>query len=204
MPKQLINTIGAIIAVAVLLAGVGLVALPLWLQSTAVQAQALAVQQSNDVQQSAVDGLAAEQSQLDDLEDDLAALEAEIPSAARIDTISALVATAASETGVTVTSFSPSEPVSFEAAAASASGSDAPATDAAEAAPAEPGTGRVQIPVTIDVTAPSLDSMTAFLDALRAGPRLLASIQPQIATGSEGATATITALALALIPAAGE
>lgn len=184
MPKQLINTIGAVIVAAILLAAIGLVAFPLFLQTMAVTAQSATVATQNAQQQAAVDALAAKETELPQLEAQVAELETEIPSEPHNDTISALVAAAAEETGVTVTNFAPSEPIPVDQ------------TPGAEATVS----GRVQIPIMIDATAPSLDHMTAFLDALRAGDRLIVGLEPSISTGSAGSQGTISAVALALLP----
>jgi len=74
-----------------------------------------------------------------------------------------------------------------------ATGAAAPSTPDAGGAAA--GTGRQQVDFAIQVTAADMGQVTAFLDALRAGPRLLSSIQATAAQTGEGTiTVQVTAL----------
>lgn len=57
-----------------------------------------------------------------------------------------------------------------------------------------PASGRQQVDFAIQVSADDMDAVTAFLDALRAGPRLLSSITATTTTGEDGLTVQVSAL----------
>ena len=63
-----------------------------------------------------------------------------------------------------------------------------------EAATPGPASGRQQVDFAIQVTAGGMDEVAAFLDALRAGPRLLSSISATTVTGEDGITVQVSAL----------
>lgn len=198
MPKQLINTMGAVIVSGILVIAIVLVAVPLYLQSVATGAQADQVAVANAAQQASIDELAAQKKNIGDIEDSVAELHQQIPPAIRFDTVSALIADAAARTGVTVTGIAPGETIAFGGGASA----EPPADTSSQPAPdAESATGQIQIPVQIDATGPSLEQMLAFFDALREGPRLLGNIQPQVTTGSEGTQAVVSAFAYAALAA---
>lgn len=197
MPKQLINTIGLLIVLGIVAAGVMLVALPIYLQSLSVEGQARTVAASNDIQQAQVDALS--QQDASEIEDSLGELTDQIPGSPRLDTVSALVTDAAAATGASVMSFTPGAETVFTPGAPA--DANAP-TSTDDAASAEAATGTVQIPVQVTVTAPDLPSMVAFLDTLREGPRLLGNVQAVVSTRNGGADATIDALAFAFTTSA--
>ena len=199
MPKQLINTLGAVIVVGILVIAVALVAVPLYLQSLATGAQAEQVAATNAAQQAAINELADQKKNVGEIEESVAHLHEQIPSAIRFDTVSALIADAAARTGVTVTGIAPGQTIQYGAPPVS---DDSSAESSAPAeAHVESAGGQVQIPVQIDATGPSLEHMLAFLDALRDGPRLLGNIQPQVTSGAEGAQAVVSAFAYAALGA---
>lgn len=193
MPKQIINTVGLLIVLGIIAAGVALVAGPIWVQSLAVTGQAQIVAAQNDTQQAAVDALAEQDA--DDVDAALVEVEAQIPGEPRMDTASALITDAATATGATVLSFSPGEAVPFTNGAPADTKQPASTDDGAAEDGANPG--NTQIPVSMTVSAPDLSTMLAFLDELRAGPRLLGSIQATVSTRDGSARADIAALAFA-------
>lgn len=187
MPKQLINTIGTMIVVAILAIGIAAVAVPLLLQSFTTMGEAARVATENAQQEADILAL-SEQSNSSALERTLGELQAEIPQTPLIYTVSQLISDAATSTGVTVTGITPNAPALFTGSQAS----EPVATDAK----AEAVVGRAQIPVEISVIAGSHTEIVAFIDALRGGPRLLGDIEATISSRG-GADATIKALAFA-------
>lgn len=205
MPKQLITVIGLIVSLGVIAVGVALVALPMWVQSLAVDTQTATVANTNALYEAQVQGLEAEQARQDEIDASVAALRTQIPGSNQLDDVFEVIGRAAATAGVTIMSATAGEPAAFverttatapgaelvpvatpepeatgEAAADGTDGTtDAAATDpnAAPAAPVDsPLTGRQQVDFTIQVTANDMAQATRFLDALRDGPRLVDSI----------------------------
>ncbi len=195
MPKQLISIIGLIAALGVIALGVLLVALPMWVQSVAIDTQTASVSNANALYQTQVDALEAAQERQDETDAAVSALRTQIPASNQLDDVFEVIGRAAETAGVLITSATAGEPVAFvERTAATEPGAEPAAP--APAAPAEgesaaddgsaepvapvdpnaPVTGRQQIDFTILVTANDMAQATAFLDALRDGPRLLSSI----------------------------
>jgi hypothetical protein len=228
MPKHLITVIGLIVALGIVALAVVLIALPMWVQSLGVDTQTTTVENTNQLYQSQVDALEAEQERLGEIEASVAALREEIPAVNQLDDVFEVIGGAAEDAGVTLTSATagpsvpfvarttPSDPAdaapveappadtneSAQAQSDAGEGGEAPApaeggaSDAASGAPAEGDAlqGRQQIDFEIMITANEMDQVTAFLDALRAGPRLLSSVT---ATATQTGTAIevqITAL----------
>jgi len=195
MPKQLINTLGTVVVVGILVVATALIAVPLVLQGVSVFAHATEQAAANDAEQQRIDSLAAARSMQAETEAELSELASEIPPSERFMSVSALVAAAASETGVSIMNLSPGVPVGFSPP----SGAPLSADDGGATAVETP-TGQIQVPLQLDVTASSLDEIVSFLDRLRGGTRLIGSIQPHVISEPGGARATISALAFALVP----
>jgi hypothetical protein len=205
MPKQLITVIGLAVSLGVVAVAVALVALPMWVQALGVDAQTATVAQTNALYQTQVDTLLVEQERQDEIDASVAALRAEIPATNQLDDVFEVIGRAAAQSGVTISSATAGETVAFtERTAATAVGettaaepaaadpAEGSATDAVEAAEGAAGdgttadaaavdpdavlSGRQQVDFTILVTADDMAQATAFLDALRNGPRLLSSI----------------------------
>lgn len=70
-----------------------------------------------------------------------------------------------------------------------------PAAGASEAAPTSQSEGRMQIPMTIEMTVPSVEAATAAIDALRAGPRLVAVTSATTTSSDQGVTLSVSVLA---------
>lgn len=218
MPKQLITVIGLIVSLGVIAVGVALVALPMWVQSLAVDTETASVANTNALYEAQVQGLEAEQARQGEIDASVAALRTQIPASNQLDDVFEVIGRAAAKAGVTITSATAGEPAAFvERTAATEPGAepvpvatpepaptgeapadgteataDAAATDpsAAPAAPVDAQlTGRQQVDFTIQVTANDMAQATRFLDALRDGPRLLDSIT---------ATTTLTGTAVAV------
>lgn len=224
MPKQIITLIGLIISLGVIALGTALIALPTLLQSLAVDAETTAVASGNDAYQLQVDQLSEEQARQTEIDASVAALRAQLPGTPQLDDIFEIVGTAATASGVTLTSItagdsvpfalrtSPTDtsgqaaegttpaptpaPTSSEAPAdASADGTTSTGTGEGQSAtPTDSGVGRRQVDFSIQVTSPDMSRATAFLDALRAGPRLFSSITTSSTTSGEGVQLLITGL----------
>lgn len=188
MPKQLINIIGTLIVVLVVVLGVVLGVVPLSSQTGQVHTEATTVRQSNDIFDAQVRQLKAVDKP--ELETRLAGLRKEIPEVALNDDVFELINSAAAATASTVESVTATEPESWvtpviegeEPAPAEEvpAPEDAPGGDDTAAAteeapvPAEPAESpRKSLPFAIQVTAADMTSAAAFVDALRAAPRLV-------------------------------
>ena len=199
MSKTLITALGLVVSLGVIALGVLLVAMPLYFQSTAVDTQTQTVAGANAVYQAEVDSLREQEGNLPAINASVEGLRAEIPAIAQLDDVFEVIAKAADSTGVSIQSVTAGEQVVFvartgevaDAAAAPLAPESTEATEGADVAEttdaatgeaaAEPVTpvadGRQQVDFVIQIEAADMNQATAFLDALRAGPRLLTSIQ---------------------------
>lgn len=210
MPKQLVTALGLVVALGVIALGVFLVALPLYFQAIGVDAQTATVASTNDVYQAQADNLRAEEENLDAINANVADLRSQIPASGQLDDVFEVVARASEAAGLPLTSVTAGERVAFvvrteptddeEATAAPAPAptpsptagtgeppADTPATPDGSVVP-DPAeaVGRQQVDFVITATAADMAQVTAFLDALRAGPRLLHSITATSAQTGEG------------------
>lgn len=197
MPKQLVTALGLIVSLGVIALGVFLVAVPLYFQAVAVDTQTAAVASTNAIYQTQVDSLRAEEENLDAINANVADLRSQIPASAQLDDVFEVVGRAAEASGVALSAVTAGEQVPFvvrtgatneEGAESAPAPAPTPApTEGAEstggatspevAAPeASAESGRLQIDFVISATATDMQQATAFLDALRAGPRLLNSV----------------------------
>lgn len=207
MPKHLVTAIGLIVSLGVIALGVFLVALPLYVQAVGVDAQTAAVTSTNAIYQAQVDNLTAQNENLDEINADVAHLRAQIPANGQLDDVFEVVGRAAAASGVQLTAVTAGEQVAFvtrtgvdDAAAAvpesapadAADGSTVDAAETTEPATPAPGVaqdGRQQVSFAISATATDMAQATAFLDALRAGPRLLSSITATTSESGDGSVA---------------
>lgn len=211
MPKHLVTALGLVVSLGVIALGVFLVAIPLYFQSVAVDVQTATVASSNAIYQAQVDTLRAQEEELDAINASVDGLRDQLPATGQLDDVFEVVARAAEASGVTLTAVTAGEQVAFvahtgeaedEAAAAptvaptpapTAEGADAATGTATEGADAtagdaaDPSTGRQQVDFVIQATAADMAQATAFLDALRAGPRLLSSVSATANQTGEGA-----------------
>ncbi|MFC8683387.1 hypothetical protein ACFT30_17895 [Microbacterium ureisolvens] len=210
MPKHLVTAIGLVISLGVIALGVFLVALPLYFQAVSVDAQTATVANTNAVYQAQVDSLTAEQENLDTINANVAQLRSQIPATAQFDDVFEVVGRAAEVSGVAITAVTAGEQVAYatrtsaaeNSAAAAAvpapeatetatdpateSATDAGTAPAATAPDATVGTARQQADFVISATATDMDQATAFVEALRAGPRLLNSMSVTMTQSGEG------------------
>jgi hypothetical protein len=211
--KQLVNLIGGAAALAIVILGVVVFAVPLYSTASTTNGEANRVASQNDTQQAVLDGLAAQAADTTELDADVDELRAEIPRTAHLDDVLYLAVQAAQAHGGTVTALTKGDATAFAARTAeveaSASGGTAPAPAASDASasgsasgdasadPAATGADEAtQTPVTVTIDAPDVAAATQILDALRAGPRLVAVQQGAVTTKPEGGV-TLTAALLA-------
>ncbi|MFE7844609.1 hypothetical protein ACFUTX_05355 [Microbacterium sp. NPDC057407] len=95
IPKQMINLLGAVVVIAVLVAGVTLAGLPLYSNAQATDASTRTVEQTNEIYEIQVAQLSAENERIDEIDADLASLEEEIPGLPRLDDVVEIVVAAA-------------------------------------------------------------------------------------------------------------
>ncbi|MGX5771322.1 hypothetical protein ACWKWN_11260 [Microbacterium trichothecenolyticum] len=221
MPKHLVTAIGLIVSLGVIALGVFLVAMPLYFQAVAVDGQTATVASTNALYQAQVDELTAQQENIDEITANVAGLRSQIPATGQYDDVFEVVGNAAAASGVAITSVTAGEQVVYTTRTGAAEGDPAAAatapapeaTDAAtdptattdpiattdpNAAPAPDAAvaaGRQQVDFVISATAADMAQATAFVDALRAGPRLLNSMAVTMNQSGEGTVdVQITAL----------
>ena len=222
MPKHIVTAIGLIVSLGVIALGVFLVAMPLYFQAVSVDGQTATVASTNALYQAQVDELTAQQENLGEIEANVAGLRAQIPATGQLDDVFEVVARAAEASGVQITSVTAGEQVAYatrtgategdpaavpapapEATEAATDATAGTSTDAAAPAPdAGAGAGRQQGDFVISATAVDMEQATAFLDALRAGPRLLSSVTATMTQSGEG-TVDIQVSALTFVDAEG-
>ena len=219
MNKQLVNLIGGVAALAIMILGIVVFAVPQYTAANATNGMADGVAASNASQQAALDALTTQAADTTQLDADVARLRAEIPTTEHLDDVLLLAVQAAQAAGGTVTALTPGSAEAFAARTADPAVSPAPGAPAAPApapaargAPADSnaaaggaagaaGTPH-QIPLTVTIDAPDVPSATRILDALRSGKRLVAVQQGMVvskagsAPGAPGGV-TLTAALLA-------
>ncbi|SFI37026.1 MULTISPECIES: hypothetical protein [Microbacterium] len=208
--KQFINLLGIVVIAAILVAGVALIALPMWSQSQTTDASTRTVAQTNAVYEVQVAQLTAAQDGEADLDRQLAELRADIPAITKSDDVFDIVNGAATDLDLTIQTITVADaedwtpraaaveaPTEVPAAGAQSTGGDeetdsAATTDPAAApTPTEPtATPQRQATVNIEVAVPDAKTATAFIDALGRGPRL---VSPLNAAFDDG-TLTLTVL----------
>ena len=221
MPKHIVTAIGLVVSLGVIALGLFLVALPLYFQAVAVDGQTATVASTNALYQTQVDVLTAQQENLDQINADVADLRAQIPAAGQLDDVFEVVGQAAEVTGVQIVSVTAGEQVAYATRASATAGDPGAvtvpspegtdkATDTTTGASREsaarpgepPAGGRQQVDFEITATAIDIAQATAFVDALRAGPRLLNSMAVAMTQSGEG-TIDITITALTYVDAEG-
>lgn len=223
MPKQFVTAIGLIVALGVIALGVFLVALPLYFQAVGVGAQTATVENTNALYQAQVDSLTEQQERLDEINANVAELRSQIPDTGQLDDVFEVVARAAEASGISITTVTAGEQVAFVARTGVSESDVAGPAEPTEAAPSptEGGTdtatgatavpdvappaaagGRQQVDFAITATAADMGQAAAFLDELRAGPRLLSSITATTTQSGEG-TVGVQISALTYVDAEG-
>lgn len=127
LSRQLINLAGGLAVVVILALGILLVALPTFNQARATEQQADEIAGTNDVYDIQVETLRGQQTQLGDLERQLAALRAQIPATPLNDEVFALIGEAVDTTGVFVETITAADAETWLPPSADPEGTDATA-----------------------------------------------------------------------------
>lgn len=209
--RQLINLAGLLIVIAILVAGVALVALPMWAQSRTIDENTMTVEQTNAVYEAQIAQLSAAGENIEEVDVDLAELRTAIPAATSLDDVFEIISAAAERTEVVVNLIkvgdaekwmpragaadegetqTPAEATTEDAEEATPAPNTEPVASASETAPDAAVGPQQQLTVTIEVAAPDARTAMAFVDALGRGPRLLAPIDATLDDG----TLTVTVL----------
>jgi hypothetical protein len=218
MPKQLINVVGIVICVGILALAITLVAIPIFFQSLATNAQTAQVDQTNDVYQAQLEGLRADRERMAEIEASVTELRTQIPLDNELDEVFEIVARAASDANVQVQTVTAGENTAFETRTAplgigavaepspaepqddTIDAEDPDSTQPGEGsttgpmAEAAPSGGRQQVDFTIVVSAARLEDAVRFLEQLRSGPRLLSAVDSIVAPTGSGFDVSISAL----------
>lgn len=102
--KQLINLLGILFAVVVLVAGLALIAYPMFAQAQTLDKNTSTVAQTNAVYQTQIAALSAAEAKSDELDANLAALRQQIAATPKLDDVYEIVDTAAKRADVRVES----------------------------------------------------------------------------------------------------
>lgn len=181
MNKQFINLLGILLAVVVVVAGLALIAMPMYSQAQTTDSETQTVTQGNAIYQAQIDGLSAANARIDEIDLNVADLRVEIAAAPKLDDVFEIVATAAQQADVRIESvvagdveqWIPRTAIDAEGNAIVAAPVEVPAADTATAedaaaidgdgaevspeVPAEPAESpqrQVLLTVTIDVAQP--------------------------------------------------
>lgn len=111
--RQLINLAGVLLVVVLLVAGVALVAMPMYAQSRATDLQTVTVAQENLVYQQQIAELTEAESRIDVIDANVAELRSEIAAQEQLDDVQGLIAAAARSVKVRVESVAVEAPASF-------------------------------------------------------------------------------------------
>lgn len=222
MSKQLITALGLVVSLGVVALGLFLVAMPIYFQSVTVDGETAQVANVNAIYQAQVDMLHEQSQSLDQINASVTGLRAQIPATGQYDDLFEVIANAAATSQVTITAVTAGTQTVFTSPTGSGAGgvatAPAPAPTPAPTDPAgtdgstEPGafqgvagsssSGRQQIDFAIQVDAADMSQATAFLDALRAGPRLLSNVTATSTQTGQGAV-SVQVMALAYVDSEG-
>jgi len=201
--KQFINVIGVVLVVAVLVAGVALIALPMWSQAQSTDASTQNVAQTNAMYQAQIDQLSAAENRIDEIDSHIAALRMEITSFTKLDDVFELIVEAVEKHELILDSvkatdaepFAPRVGTPTETVAPVESTSTDVGEDVAEPTAAEPASdavaGQLQVAITIELVVPDAATAMAFVDDLRVGPRLLLPIDVTLSESDNTLTVTL-------------
>lgn len=175
MPRRMINLIGTVVVAAIAVGGTLLVVLPLVGAAQEAALQARQASESNQATQMTLEQLAAQNASLTELTRQLSTLRAQLTADDELQGASALASLAAKSSGARIVSIAFGGRQIF--APPSGAGIGADGKPPVQQAAAKPDTVQVQIPVTIEAEVSSPARAAAFIDGLRAGPRLLQVVQ---------------------------
>lgn len=189
-----INLVGTVAVAVVALVGTALVVVPLFstAQQTSIQAAATAV--SDDATRARLAALAKQEQLREEFLNDLLVARSQIPAADELQDASALASAAAKSAGARIVSITFAGRQVFAVPAGVGMAEDGTAT--VPQVPAVPDTPWVQLPVSFEVEVSSTAQAAAFLDGLRAGPRVLQVVQAQSSPTNSAKLSTVTVDAL--------
>lgn len=113
--RRLINLAGTLLVLIALVAGTMLTALPIYFESLELNGQERTVAQSNQLLQVQIDGLRSQEAEMPQVEQELAALDGQLPSIPQLDDATQLVVRAAGAARATITSVEFGEFATFAA-----------------------------------------------------------------------------------------
>ena len=194
MSRQRIHTIGLTAVIAVALAGSLLVVGPLFDGARAVHEQTLLAANSDQLTREKLAELAIEDARYAELHNELLLLRRQITTQDELLDASALASGAAKSAGGRIVAITFADGQIFAAPTGVGMGEDGTATT--PQAPAQANTPALQLPVTFEVEVASAAQAAAFIDGLRAGPRLLQVVQAQCSPTTDAKLFTVTVDAL--------
>ena len=158
IPKQFVNLIGAVLAVAIAAAGMLLVAVPVWTESRSITNDAELVAETNLGYEVQIASLRKSEAGIDDIQDTVEELRREIPAEPRLDEVFEIIAAAAADTGVALVSATAGDRVAWapRAALTAAATPGEVSTEGTEVTAPDPSTDASD-PST-DASAPSTDT----------------------------------------------
>lgn len=156
--KQLINVAGILLVVVVLVAGVAFIALPMFSQAQATDAQTATVEQTNAVYQAQIDALSAAEDRSEEIDASLAGLRTQIAATPKLDDVFEIVAKAAEANQATIESVVAAEPTAFAARPAVV---DVGGLGRPTEAPEEPAEAEATTPADADGSADASDGGAA-------------------------------------------
>lgn len=180
---------GVLVIVAVLALAVLLGVKPQLDAAQASRSERESVEQLNAQKTAELASLKEEFTHLDEVAAQVAELRKAVPSTPDLDTLTGQLAAMQAATGVTITSYTPSDPTVFT-----------PAADiAAQVPPTIDATRFVTIPVTISISGTRKADL-AFVNALQTGERLFLVTSVTISPDNNGVTSTsITGITYVLL-----
>lgn len=205
LPKKLINILGGTVVLGILVAGVTVVALPVFLKATDLDSQRQQEQQANASRQIQVEALRNQAKARASLDADVTGLKRQIPADRDVDSVLDTAVSAAAASGTTITAVAVQDSVGFALADGGDPETAAPAASKATATSTPSGgtatgtgtstgsgtsagatTGASQFRVKITVHAENTDKVTGFVEALRTGSRLLRIDGVTVTAGTVG------------------
>jgi hypothetical protein len=113
MPRQMINLVGLVVVVALLVAGVTLIALPMYGSARAIDSDTAAVAQANDLYDVRVATLSGAKERIDEIDADVSGLRGQIAGSSQLDDVMLIVVDAAESAGATIEGVSAADPEPF-------------------------------------------------------------------------------------------
>jgi TolA-binding protein len=106
IPRQMINLLGIVVVVALLVAGLTMVVLPMYSSARAIDTDTANVAQTNQLYDVRVSQLTAAQAEIETLTGDVTALRRQISASSQLDDVMQIVVDSARATGATIESVS--------------------------------------------------------------------------------------------------